>query len=135
MQVTASSNDENYVFDHWTLDGSDYTDNPITVNATNSQDFLQAHFNYVGPIYLTVQAVDSQFGWPLYPDIYIDGNYAGTGYVSVPVSEGWHSVWMTDPTWNGYWMCWSYLSYYTDYYANGDYRPVYSDTLITGVYS
>jgi len=88
------------------------------------------------PVYhwLTVEAIDGTLGYPLYPDIYIDGNYAETGYVSMQVLEGWHSVWMDDPTWNGYWQYWSYLSYYSDYYGNGDYRPVYSDTWITAVY-
>jgi hypothetical protein len=88
------------------------------------------------PVYhwLTVIAVDGQLWYPLYPDIYIDGDYAGYGSVSVQVLEGDHSVWMSDPTWNGYWMCWSYLSYYSDYYGNGDYRPIYSDTEIFGVY-
>jgi hypothetical protein len=88
------------------------------------------------PVYhwLTVNAVDGILGYPLYPDIYIDGGYAGYGSVTVQVSEDWHSVWMTDPTWNGYWQCWSYLSYYSDYYGNGDYRPVYSNTEIFGVY-
>jgi hypothetical protein len=88
------------------------------------------------PVYhwLTATAVDGAFWYPLYPDIYIDGDYAGYGSVSVQVLEGDHSIWMTDPTWNGYWICWSYLSYYSDYYGNGDYRPIYSDTETFGVY-
>ena len=88
------------------------------------------------PVYhwLTLRAVDGSTGYPLYPDIGIDWNYVGTGYASVQVSEGWHDVEMSDPTWNGYGMCWGYLSYFTDGYGNGEDRPIYSDIEIIGVY-
>ncbi len=79
-------------------------------------------------------AVDGSLGYPLYSDIYIDGNYAGYRSVSVQVLEGWHSIWMTNPTWNGYRFYWNYISYYSDYYNNGDLRPIYCDSEVFGVY-
>lgn len=83
--------------------------------------------------WLTVDAVD-YFGYPVSSNIYIDGQYAGTGYASVQVPEGWHSVLVDDPAWSDLWGSWAYLYYFTDYYGNGEYRPVYSDTWITAVY-
>ncbi len=89
------------------------------------------------PVYhwLTVEVIDSQTGYPLYPEIYIDGNYAGNGYVSMQVLEGYHSVSVSDPTWNGYLMCWGYLWFFDDYGGNGDYRAVYSDRYVEAIYS
>jgi hypothetical protein len=70
-------------------------------------------------------------GYPLYPNIYIDGNLVGVGCVQVQVLEGWHSVSVDDPYWYGYYC---YLWYLTDGYGNGEYRPIYTDTWIGAVY-
>lgn len=113
----------------------------ITVTAQSSRGISNTnHYGiringpYPGYYWLTVRAVDGSTGYPLYPDIGVDWNYVGTGYASVQVSEGWHDVEMNDPTWNGYGMYWSYLSYFTDGYGNGEDRPIYSDLEIVGVY-
>jgi hypothetical protein len=67
-------------------------------------------------------------GYPVYTNIYIDGNWAGIGCVQVQVVEGWHRVLVDDPV-EG-----AYLWYFTDYYGNGEYRPIYTDTWIGAVY-
>ena len=81
-----------------------------------------------------MDAVDGYVWGPLYPDIYIDGDWAGNGYASRQVVEGWHSVWVDDPVWDDYFGTYAYLYSFTDGYGNGDYRPVYEDTYITAVY-
>ena len=78
--------------------------------------------------------MDSQYQTPLYPNIYIDSNWAGTGYASVQVLEGWHTILVDDPVWNDYLQCYDYLWRITDDYGNGASRPVYSDTEIYALY-
>ena len=134
VSVTAIP-DSGYVLDYWLLDGQNVgSQNPITVTM-NSDHNLQANFG-VGSVYhwLTVDAYDGYIGNPLYPNIYIDGNWAGYGYAHVQVTEGWHSVWVDDWVWNDYLGTYDYFSYFTDGYGNGANRPVYSDTWITAVY-
>jgi len=133
VAVTANP-DSGYVLDYWLLDGNNAgTQNPITVTM-NSDHTLQANFRE-GAVYhwLTVDAYDGYFGNPLYPGIWIDGNWAGYGYASIQVTEGWHTVLVEDPVWNDYGF-YDYFSYFTDGYGNGASRPVYSDTYITAVY-
>lgn len=83
-----------YVFDYWLLDGVPHPENPITVPMSSDHN-LQANFRPPNYYWLTVDAVDGYVGYPLYPNIYIGGDWAGTGYASVQVLEGWHSVWVT----------------------------------------
>ncbi|MCW4044948.1 MAG: PKD domain-containing protein [Candidatus Bathyarchaeota archaeon] len=94
------------------------------------------HFINIGnqQVWLTVDAYDYIYGNPLYPNIYIDGNWAGYGYVSVQVTAGYHSVLVDDPVWNGYLGCYDYLWCFTDGYGNGQNRPVFSNKLITAQY-
>jgi hypothetical protein len=126
--------DSGYVLDYWLLDGNNVgTQNPITVTM-DSNHTLQANFRE-GAVYytLTVDAYDGYFSNPLYPGIWIDGDLKGYGYVSVPVTEGWHLVEVEDPVWNDYGF-YDYFSYFTDGYGNGANHPVYSNTYITAVY-
>ncbi|MCJ7559561.1 hypothetical protein MUO79_02950 [Candidatus Bathyarchaeota archaeon] len=126
---------ENYVFDHWQLGSEYHAENPIHITMNTNYN-LQPYFTYVGPPvhWLTVDAYDGYYWNPLYPNIYIDGNWAGYGYASVQVTEDWHSVWVDELVWNDYIGWYDYLSYFTDGYGNGAYRQVYSDTWITAVY-
>jgi hypothetical protein len=91
--------------------------------------------------WLTVSAFDVQmgpFGYePLFPDIYIDDVYVGTGSVSVQVLQGSHSVYLDDPTWNAYhgYGVWSGIVCFSDYpYGNGDFRTINSNTGIDVYY-
>lgn len=136
VPVTAYS-DSNWAFDYWTLDGEYYGTNPsITVTMTRSQHFLVAHFHYIGPPILTVNAYDTFWGGdPIYPNVWVDNNYLGTAWTWTQVSAGTHTIkidyYYLDQTWNIY--C---------YYAgSGDYNPedntisfqidIYSDTTLT----
>jgi len=88
-----------------------------------------------GPIYhwLSVAASDD-LGCPLFPNIYIDGNWAGTGCIEVQVVEGWHTILVDDPTWNHIYCRDSYLQGFTDGYGNGESRPIYSSTWVLAGY-
>jgi hypothetical protein len=87
------------------------------------------------PVYhwLTVYAKDYS-GYPISSNIYIDGQWAGVEYASLQVLEGWHTILVDDPAWSDLYGSYAYLWYFTDYYGNGDPRPVYSDTEITAIY-
>jgi hypothetical protein len=135
VAVTANPN-SGYVLDYWLLDGQNVgSQNPITVTM-NSNHTLQANFRTTPYHWLTVDAYDAYlgYGYPLYPNIYIDGTYAGTGYVHIQVADGYHSVTADEWVWNEYWYTWSPLYCFSDGYGNGDYRPIYSDTTITAWY-
>ena len=58
----------------------------------------------------------------------------GAGYASVQVLEGYHSVWVDDPTWNDYLGAYEPLWFFSDSLANGDFRAIYSYTLLEPVY-
>lgn len=84
--------------------------------------------------WLTVRAVDGYSGYyPLYPDMYVDGSYVGSGVVTLLVSRGSHSIFMSDST-NSYYGTMAYLWCFSDYYANGASRVINSDTEIIGIY-
>jgi hypothetical protein len=52
----------------------------------------------------------------------------------VQVQEGYHSITVDDHIWDDCFYTYSYLCYFTDGLANGDYRPVYSNTYVTAYY-
>jgi hypothetical protein len=123
-----------YVLDYWLLDGQNVGgQNPITVTM-NSDHNLQAVFRQGTYYWLTVDAYDGYAGNPVYPNIYVDGNWAGCGYAHIQVTEGWHTVWVDEWVWNEYLGCYDYLAYFTDGYGNGSSRPVYADTYLTAIY-
>jgi hypothetical protein len=77
VPVTADAND-NYVFDHWLLDGNTYTQNPITVTM-NDDRTLQAFFSYAPSHYWASSIND--YGGPVTNPTYLlgsetDGQYA-----------------------------------------------------------
>jgi hypothetical protein len=127
--------DPGYVLDYWRLDGQPAGSDTTIIVPMNSDRTLEAFFRE-GAVYhtLTVDAYDGYLGNPLYSGIWIDGDLKGYGYVSVPVTEGWHIVEVEDPVWNDYFGFYDYFSYFTDGYGNGANHPVYSDTYITAVY-
>ncbi len=78
--------------------------------------------------WLYVDAYDAYYGWELYPDVYVDGDWVGRAPVAIQVIDGWHTVYVEDPY--VYW----YLVGLSDGYGNGASRPIYSDTGITAWY-
>jgi hypothetical protein len=133
VSVTAVA-DDGYVLDYWLLDGQPAgSQNPkiVTMDGDHS---LQANFRPGATLHwLTADAYDGYVWSPLYPTIYVDGT-PFYGYAQVQVEEGWHSILVDDPVWDDYWGTYAYLSYFTDGYGNGAYRPVYGDTYTTAVY-
>lgn len=72
--------------------------------------------------------------YELHPNVYVDSNWVGTGPVSVQVTEGWHSVYVDDPTYDEYEYPY-YFCYFTGYnYDNPASIAVYSDTWTTAWY-
>lgn len=87
------------------------------------------------PTWLYIDARDGVYdGALLYPDIYVDGNYAGTGYVYMEIDLGWHTIYVDDPTWSQYRYCYASLSYFSDYIDNGGYRYIEDDYFVTAWY-
>ena len=126
--------DPGYILDYWRLDGQPAGSDTTIIVPMNSDRTLEAFFRE-GQVYhtLTVDAYDGYFGNPLSPGIWIDYDFKGYGYVSIPVTEGMHIVLVEDPVWNDYGF-YDYFSYFTDGYGNGANHPVYSNTYITAVY-
>jgi hypothetical protein len=126
----------NYDFDHWTLDGEYYTQNPITVTMTQSQHNLQAHFTYVGPTHqLTVYAYN-QYSQSGYVPLYIDGQYIGTTGYTYTVTEGNHQIYVESHLYDGYgyhvFQCYYYDDNYN--YNNPMTLSVTSDKSVTAYY-
>ena len=95
--------------------------------------------NICQPVYywLTMHAYDAYSG-QLSPNVYVDGNYVGTAPLSIQVQGGYHTIGLDDPTWDPWWYSDVYLYSMTDqnynFYYNGAYVPVFSDTIITSMY-
>ena len=84
--------------------------------------------------WLTVEALDYMVGAQVDAGIYVDGVYAGTGYVSVQVIEGWYSVSADYSAWDPFWGTWSTLGDYSDGYVDGARSPIYSNTHLVAYY-
>ena len=131
VQITPEPSD-NYVFDHWTLDGVDYISNPFTITMLRGQYEIEAHFRYSGPPlhWIYIGSFDT-WDIPVSTAVYIDGNFVGyaAGFEggAFQVTEGYHSIYVDDPTWDVYFNDYVPLAYFTDGYGNGDLRPIYSD--------
>ena len=87
---------------------------------------------------LTVQAV--MYWYALYPNVYIDSNWAGTAPLNIPVSSNYHTVTVDDPTQDtlipGYY---DNFMYFTDqnsnYYYNGQSISITSPMTLTAWYA
>lgn len=124
VQVTANPYD-NYEFDHWTLDGESYTQNPITVTMTQSQRYLQAHFTCVVPTHQLTMLAINQYGVPGYVPLYIDGQYVGTTGYTYTVTEGDHQIGVPGVLLNGHY------SVFVAYYYDGE--PDYDNPMTLSV--
>ncbi len=60
------------------------------------------------------------YGDQLYPNIYVDGNYVGTGYAQLQVMIGPHTIAVDGTTWNGNYGCDTYFNFYADYVWDGN---------------
>jgi hypothetical protein len=123
-----------WYFDHWVLDGNQVIyGNPINLGMTQDHT-LQAVFTNT-PVYctLTFNALDTG-NRQLYPNIYVDNQWVGTGYTSVQVTQGWHYIYVDDPTWNDFYQTDSMFIFFSDMGNNGDYHYISSDSTITAYY-
>ena len=132
VEITATPCSEDYVFDHWMLNETSYTENPITVTVDDDY-ILQAYFTCVGTPHqwLTIDAYSDYFG-AAHPYVWIDEQNVGTAPVQVFISEGWHDITLENPYTYGY--SW-YLTGFSDNLENGASRSIYSETSITGYYN
>lgn len=134
VQVTVNPY-ENYVFDHWILDGEYCTENPITVTMTQSQHYLQAYFTYVGEQHTLTMYSHNQDLVPSYVPLYIDYQYVGTTGYSYAVTDGNHEIYVESPVYDGYYSYFWYYQYDETYnYDNPMTLSVTSDITITAVY-
>ena len=127
--VTANPS-SGYVFDYWLLDGQNTgTQNPITVTM-NSDHTLQANFREESSYWLTADAYADYYYNEVYPEVYVNGDWAGTAPVSVQVA-GWTHIKVDEWIYNEYLCCYDRFSYYsgdfgyfydnpTDVYVNAD---------------
>jgi hypothetical protein len=117
----------------------------VVVTAQNDDGVQSnpAHYyvNIVSPVYhyLTVGACSAYTACPLYPSVYVDGNYVGTAPLTISVLEGWHYVEVDYWVWNQWLSCDSYFDHlwyddgYTGY-GSGSPVPVYHNQYATAWY-
>jgi hypothetical protein len=125
------------------------TAGPYTISVkAQSQNGVSSSTSYYGvtinnpqPVYhyLTVGAGSAYTACPLYPSVYVDGNYVGTAPLTISVLEGWHTVEVDYWVWNPYLSCYSYfysLVYDDGYtgYGSGSPVPVYHNQYATAWY-
>ncbi|MCW4047938.1 MAG: PEGA domain-containing protein [Candidatus Bathyarchaeota archaeon] len=112
-----------HAFDHWNKDG-------INVGNANPYSVYMDADHTLQPVFisnpLTVIAQD-QLGWygftPVYPNVYVDGNYVGTAPLTIQVSAGYHTVavdeWTWDEAFGGFWTHFWYMYGGGGQYSNG----------------
>jgi hypothetical protein len=141
VAVTANPN-SGYVLDYWLLDGQNVgSQNPITVTMYEAHT-LQANFRTTPYYWLTVNAYDAYLGegYPLDPNVWIDGNYIGTAPVSVYLTADWHTVTVDyGPIYDPYWPADVYLvgftGDYNDYNGNNVYVNLGQDSTVNALYT
>jgi hypothetical protein len=131
--VTANPS-EGYLLDYWTLDGQPAgSSNPIAVGMSANHT-VHAVFREATEYYrLDVEAYWTIYD-PVFPDVYIEDEYAGTAPFWTEVSEGWHTISFDDPAYDSgsypYYFC-----YFNDYiYDNPASIYVTSDMYILAHY-
>ena len=69
---------------------------------------------------------------PVYADVYVDGNYVGTGpHVSTTVDAGYHSITVQDPAWDPTRGSYATFSYVEDQNYNWYGNPGYVQSMTT----
>ena len=71
---------------------------------------------------------------PITADIYVDGNYIGTGSGSTQVLQGEHQIYCTTPGWSDYWGCYINFDEFYGGWGNGDYQNIQTDTTTWAYY-
>jgi hypothetical protein len=124
-----------YYFDHWIVDGYQTVyDNPITISM-NQDHTLQPVYTQTPTYYtLTINTLDYFGNGAVDANIYVDGNYVGIGYASVPVTQGIHNLYCDDWAWS-----WDYgydvmFMQYSAGGSNGQWYNIGSSTYLTGWY-
>ncbi|MCW4045308.1 MAG: hypothetical protein NWE94_07325 [Candidatus Bathyarchaeota archaeon] len=85
--------------------------------------------------WLSVTAADDPSGYPLNPNVYVDGQWVGTTPVYVWVQDGWHYVQVDNCVWNDYLQCYDYFWWFNPGNSNPEYIQVsLMDTYTTAYY-
>ncbi len=123
-----------YYFDHWLVDGSQevYT-NPITVSMMSDHTIEAVYTTTPTYHWVTVNAYD-YWGGQVDANIYIDGNYIGTGYASAQVTQGLHSIYCDDWAWSEYYNYDVMFMQFSDGGSNGQYYFINSESYLTAWY-
>jgi hypothetical protein len=91
--------------------------------------------------WLTVNAYDAYLGegYPLAPNVWIDGNYVGTAPVSAYLPSGWHTVTVDyvvyDPYWPSYVHLVDFTGDYYDYENNNAYVNLNDASTVNALYT
>jgi hypothetical protein len=93
MQITATAYN-GFGFSYWLLNGNYLSSDPTIWVDYGANEVTPVFYNLNPPVthQLTVYAINTYNEVPLYPNIYVDGCYVGSGYASVQVTEGYHNV-------------------------------------------
>ena len=117
-------------------DGTNYYNNIADIPITEAET-VTAYYHYIPTYTIDIYGIDYQYWIPLYPNIYIDGNYVGTAPCSVEVTPGWHGIAADDQVWNEQIQAYDTISYigHGDYYNNGDPVLITSSGNVAAVYT
>jgi hypothetical protein len=126
MQITATA-DAGFAFSYWLLNGNYLSSNPTISVDYGANEITPVFYNLCPPVIhqLTVYAINTYNEVPLYPNIYVDSCYVGSGYATVQVTEGSHDVEID--SWYGCYYCYGY--------SNNWNSPIYSDTEMEAYYN
>ncbi len=122
-----------YQFEYFEYSGDQWCRDPANIPLWTGGT-LTACYSEVTTCILYVEAIDGYSYNTLTPNVYVDGNWAGTATMLIHVTPGYHTVTVDDPTYNPYyWYDESLVAIidenYNQYY-NGQSILMYSDTSI-----
>jgi hypothetical protein len=125
-----------YSFDHWNLDGNNVGSDYQIWLAMENDHILQAVFSpEVTYHWLTVYSYDlDDPGFNLYPNVYIDSNWAGTTPVTIQVTEGVHTICVDNPYTDENWNTHAFFMWSNNDQNDPTNIAVMSDTQITALY-
>ena len=114
------------------FDGSSYYANSADI--TIAQDtIITAYYNYLPTYSLTINCYDCYFHETTDSNIYVDGNYVGTGSATVQVPIGAHTVTLDYQAYNEGWNDYGTIMEIDGNYC-GNYQILVVDTLFTLTY-
>ena len=116
------------------FDGTNYYGNGADIPISGDET-ITAYYNYIPTYTVTVYAFD-QMDNPVYADVYIDGNWAGTtNEMSVQVPLGIHTIEFSQWDYSNMEMCQDFTDQNNyDYYNTWAILPLTSDMTFTAFY-